>query len=75
NSSRKYHNDHLRGFYPMSEMMKQEERRSGGGSSRSSNSSYATIRNKQQQIEYPCGCRYLFNHQIKFIFVQNMKEN
>ncbi|MFL6393507.1 MAG: hypothetical protein ACJ708_02460 [Nitrososphaeraceae archaeon] len=58
----------------MSEMMKQEERRSGGGSSRSSNSSYPTRRNKQQ-IEYSCGCRYLFNHQIKFIFVQNMKEN
>jgi hypothetical protein len=68
NSSRKYHNDHLRGFYPMSEMMKQEERRSGGGSSRSSNSSYATRRNKQQ-IEYSCGCRYLFNHQIILIHI------
>ncbi|MFL6329352.1 MAG: hypothetical protein ACJ71I_17970 [Nitrososphaeraceae archaeon] len=53
----------------MSEMMKQEERRSGDYDSSSSSISYATRRKRQQQIEYSCGCRYLFNHQIILIHI------
>jgi hypothetical protein len=52
----------------MSEMMEQEERRSGSGAGRSS-SSYVRPRRKQQQIEYSCGCRYLFNHQIILLHI------
>ncbi|MFL6382245.1 MAG: hypothetical protein ACJ72S_13290 [Nitrososphaeraceae archaeon] len=50
-------------------MMKQEERRSGDDDSSSSSISYATRRKRQQQIEYSCGCRYLFNHQIILIHI------
>ena len=49
----------------MGEIMKQEERR-GIGSISSSNSGsrgYATKRRRKQEIEYSCGCKYLFNHQ------------
>jgi hypothetical protein len=53
----------------MSEMMEQEERRSGGCGDDSSSISYATRRSKQQQIEYSCGCRYLFNHQIILVHI------
>jgi hypothetical protein len=46
--------------------MEQVERRTGsvGGNS----SSYGITR-KQQQIEYSCGCRYLFNHQIILLHI------
>ena len=48
----------------MSEILKQEERRGGIGSISSSNSgSYSTKRRRKQEIEYSCGCKYLFNHQ------------
>jgi hypothetical protein len=49
----------------MSEIMKQEERRDIGSISSSSNSgsSYSTKRRRKQEIEYSCGCKYLFNHQ------------
>ena len=44
--------------------MKQEERRgSSDVGSISSSSSYATKRSRKQEIEYSCGCKYLFNHQ------------
>ena len=50
----------------MSEILKQEERRGGIGSigsSSNSGSSYSTKRRRKQEIEYSCGCKYLFNHQ------------
>jgi hypothetical protein len=52
----------------MSEIMEQEERRgtSDAGrisSSNSNSSNYATKRRKKQEIEYSCGCKYLFNHE------------
>jgi hypothetical protein len=53
----------------MSEMMEQEERKSGRRGNNNS-SSYGTRRRKQQQqIEYSCGCRYLFNHQIILLHI------
>jgi hypothetical protein len=48
----------------MSEILKQEERRGIGSiSSSNSGSSYSTKRRRKQEIEYSCGCKYLFNHQ------------
>jgi hypothetical protein len=51
----------------MSEIMEQEERRgtSDAGSISTSNSStsYATKRRRKQEIQYSCGCKYLFNHE------------
>ena len=48
----------------MGEIMKQEERRGIGSiSSSNSGSSYSTKRRRKQEIEYSCGCKYLFNHQ------------
>ena len=52
----------------MSEIVEQEERRrtSDADSSISSNSAsgnYATKRRRKQEIEYSCGCKYLFNHE------------
>ena len=46
----------------MSEIMKQEERR-GSSDVGSISSSYATKRSRKQEIEYSCGCKYLFNHE------------
>jgi hypothetical protein len=53
----------------MSEMMKQERRRRRTGSGGNNNSSYATKGKKQQQIQYSCGCRYLFDHQIILVHI------
>jgi hypothetical protein len=50
----------------MSEIMEQEERRDTddvGGSG-----SYAKKR-KKQEIEYTCGCRYLFNHETVLVHI------
>ena len=49
----------------MNEIITQEERRgiSDVGSISSSGSSYITKRRRKQEIEYSCGCKYLFNHQ------------
>ena len=49
----------------MNEIITQEERRgiSDVGSISSGSSSYATKRRRKQEIEYSCGCKYLFNHQ------------
>jgi hypothetical protein len=52
----------------MSEIMEQEERigiSDAGSISSSSNSStsYATKRRRKQEIQYSCGCKYLFNHE------------
>jgi hypothetical protein len=53
----------------MSEMMEQGRRRTGSGGNNKSGS-YATTRKKQQQqIEYSCGCRYLFDYQIILVHV------
>jgi hypothetical protein len=50
----------------MSEMMEQEER---SGHDDGGSSSYNTRRNKQQQIEHSCRCKYLFNHQIILLYI------
>jgi hypothetical protein len=49
----------------MSEIIEQEERRrdTTGDITNSSNSSYGTKRRRKQEIEYSCGCKYLFNHE------------
>jgi hypothetical protein len=53
----------------MSGIVEQEERRhtSDAGSIISSNSTsssnYDTKRRRKQEIEYSCGCKYLFNHE------------
>jgi hypothetical protein len=49
----------------MSEIVEQEERRrtSDADSSNSASSNYATKRRRKQEIEYSCGCKYLFNHE------------
>ncbi|MDQ3902105.1 MAG: hypothetical protein M3247_00425 [Thermoproteota archaeon] len=52
----------------MSGIVEQEERRhtSDAGSiisSNSTSSNYDTKRRRKQEIEYSCGCKYLFNHE------------
>jgi hypothetical protein len=52
----------------MSEIVEQEERRltsdaSSIISSKRTSSNYATKRRRKQEIEYSCGCKYLFNHE------------
>ena len=52
----------------MSEIVEQEERRHTSDadstiSSSNSTSNYATKRRRKQEIEYSCGCKYLFNHE------------
>jgi hypothetical protein len=46
----------------MSEIIEQEGRRRGTSTS-SNSSSYATKRRTKQEIQYSCGCKYLFNHE------------
>ena len=53
----------------MSEIVEQEERThtidadSTISKSNSTRSNYATKRRRKQEIEYSCGCKYLFNHE------------
>ena len=52
----------------MSEIVEQEKRRRTNDaasiiSSNSTSSNYATKRRRKQEIEYSCGCKYLFNHE------------
>jgi len=48
----------------MSEIIEQEGRSdTTGGITNSSNRSYAITRRRKQEIEYSCGCKYLFNHE------------
>jgi vacuolar-type H+-ATPase subunit E/Vma4 len=52
----------------MSEIVEQEERRLTSDarsiiSSKRTSSNYATKRRRKQEIEYSCGCKYLFNHE------------
>ena len=52
----------------MSEIVEQEERRRTSDadssiSSKGTSGNYATKRRKKQEIEYSCGCKYLFNHE------------
>jgi len=51
----------------MSEIVEQEERTHTSDAdstiSNSTSSNYATKRRRKQEIEYSCGCKYLFNHE------------
>jgi len=52
----------------MSGIVEQEKRRRTSDaastiSSNSTSSNYATKSRRKQEIEYSCGCKYLFNHE------------